>query len=277
MTSTSLETSNETHVPLSSVENLQFEWLARAGRLSNMATLVISSDMNIRFYDSKVAEILELDTTKDFTQSNALELVGQLAKRGDFGPGDPQIFIDLVKLEFAKPAQDDEQTSRSLNFLTPSGRRIQFRIESVVDGDFILACRDITKSYVEKHALKVAMDNSNSGYMIFDMETRRFKTHGGVSSNSFSQNLTRRLVNSEHRDNIHPDDFKKLKQIWIKAHEKRESWTGSFRTKDTKGETIWVKTHATPQISESGRITSYIFYYTEVTAQVDYHMKSERQ
>jgi len=84
----------------------------------------------------------------------------------------------------------------------------------------------------------------------------------------FSQNLTRRLVGRDHKDNIHADDYKKLREIWVKAHENRESWTGSFRTKDANGETIWVKTQATPQISESGRITSYIFYYTEVTAQL---------
>jgi len=76
------------------------------------------------------------------------------------------------------------------------------------------------------------------------------------------------LVDRNHRDNIHAGDAKKLKNIWIDAHGKRQSWTGSFRTKDAQGETIWVKAQATPQISESGNITSYIFYCTEVTAQL---------
>lgn len=267
MTTSTLETSTEAKNSLSS-EAPQYDWLIRAGRLSGMAILVIRSDMQILFSDPRVTEILELDTDKNYTDSNLLELVEQLARRGDFGPGDPQMFIDLVINEFSKPAKSALEDTRSLNFLTPSGRRIQFRQDFEVDGVFILACRDITKSYVEKHALKVAMDNSNSGYLIFDMETREFKLHGEVSANPFSQNLTRRLVGRDHKDNIHADDYKKLREIWVKAHENRESWTGSFRTKDANGETIWVKTQATPQISESGRITSYIFYYTEVTAQL---------
>ena len=268
MTSTTPETSTNAQAPISSMESLQFEWLSRAGRLSGMAILIVSSDMQIHFYDPSIAEILELDTDNDFTHSNLLDLVGQLANRGDFGPGDPQIFIDLVKSEFSKSADGEVQSARSLNFLTPSGRRIQFRLDLEMDGFFMLGCRDITKSYVEKHALKVAMDISNSGYLIFDMETHQFQSHNDIHANAFSQNLTRRLINRNHKDSIHHGDYKKLKDIWTRAHKKRESWTGSFRIKDDKGETIWVKAQATPQISESGHITSYIFYYTEVTAQL---------
>jgi len=263
-----LNTSSDTQAPLSSMECLQFEWLSRAGRLTGTAILVVNSDMQIRFFDPHCREILELDTDEDFTESNLLSLIGLLATRGDFGPGDPQIFIDLIKSEFSKSADDSDQEVRSLNFLTPSGRRIQFRLDLELDGLFMLACRDITKSYVEKHALKVAMDSSNSGYLIFDMDKREFETHSDIHVNSFNRNLTRRLINRNHKDSIHKGDAKKLKDIWIKAHKKRESWSGSFRTKDEKGETIWVKALATPQISESGRITSYIFYYTEVTAQL---------
>jgi len=181
MTTSTLETSTEAKNSLSS-EAPQYDWLIRAGRLSGMAILVIRSDMQILFSDPRVTEILELDTDKNYTDSNLLELVEQLARRGDFGPGDPQMFIDLVINEFSKPAKSALEDTRSLNFLTPSGRRIQFRQDFEVDGVFILACRDITKSYVEKHALKVAMDNSNSGYLIFDMETREFKLHGEVQS-----------------------------------------------------------------------------------------------
>jgi len=238
MSSIPPETSINTHMHLSSTESLQFEWLRRAGRLSGMAILIVSSDMQIRFYDPNIAEILELDTSKDFTHSNLLDIVGQLANRGDFGPGDPQVFMDLLKQQFSISTKSNAPEARSLNFLTPSGRRIQFRLDLETDGFFMLGCRDITKSYVEKQALKVAMDISNSGYLIFDMETRQFQTHSDVGVNPFNQNLTRRLIDRNHKDNIHQGDYKKLKTIWMQAHKKKESWEGSFRTKDDKGETI---------------------------------------
>ena len=66
----------ENHSPLTSMESLQFEWLSRAGRLSGMAILAITSDMQIRFYDSRCAEILELENEEDLTHSNLLDIVG---------------------------------------------------------------------------------------------------------------------------------------------------------------------------------------------------------
>ncbi len=268
MTPTPLGSSIEADASKRDNANIQFEWLARAGQLTNMAILVVSSDMQIHFYDPKLAKILELDESNDFSNNDFLDVVKQLALRGDFGPGDPEVFINLVENEFSKSGQDAEQGTRALNFLTPSGRRIQFRLDLEINGYFMLGCRDITESYLEKHALKVAMDNSNSGYLIFDMESRQFQMNGEIGRNAFSQNLAQRLIDRSHKDNIHPGDYKKLKDIWMRAHQKRESWTGSFRIKDENGGTIWVRTQATPQISESGRVTSYIFYYTEVTAQL---------
>jgi len=270
MNITSLETSTETKSLdlLDLKEPIQFEWLARAGRLMGMALMVVNANMEILFSDQFMTEILELDSDIDFTQHNLLDLVEKLARRGDFGPGNPQIFIDLIKSEFSKPAQSEDQNPRRLNFLTPAGKRIQLRVDLEVDGVFMLACRDITQSYVEKHALKVAMDKSNSGYLIFDMEAHQFKSQNTMRSNPFIQNLSQRLTNRNHRDSIHEGDYKKLKETWSRAHKKREDWTGAFRTKDSKGETIWVRAQGTPQISENGTVTSYIVYCTEVTAQL---------
>lgn len=268
MNPTSLETPSEQPFSVEDLQSLQFEWLSHAANLSGVAVLIIDSDMQIRFYDKRVTEILELDTSIDFKNRNLLEIVEQLALRGDFGPGEPDVFINLVKSELSKAVQDDAQKSGTVNFLTPTGRRLQFQWDIEIGGLHMIGCQDITESYIEKHALKVAMDNSNSGYLIYDMETREFKTHGKVRENTFSQNLTDRLINRDAKDNIHIDDYRKMKSLWKSAYKKKESWTAVFRTKDAKGETIWVKAQATPQISESGHITSYIFYYTEVTSQL---------
>jgi len=103
MTTVSSDVSSEAQIPLSKLQALQFEWLSRAGRLSGAAVMVIDTDLKIKFYDKYIAEILELDTTIDFTDNNLLEITEQLAKRGDFGPGEPQIFTELVKNLFSKP------------------------------------------------------------------------------------------------------------------------------------------------------------------------------
>ncbi|MEP4051770.1 MAG: ATP-binding protein [Litorimonas sp.] len=268
MTNMSSDIVSEPQIPLSKLQALQFEWLSRAGRLGGMATLVVDPDLTIKFYDKRLANILELDSSRDYTGANLLDIAGELAVRGDFGPGDPKVFVDLVEAQFCKPVGPEEVTNRVMNFLTPSGRRIQFSQDIEEDGFYMLSCRDVTKSYVQKHALKVALDSSNSGYIIFDVETQKFEANGNLSDKQQNSGLAHRLINDELKNVIQSDDYRKLQAIWIKAHREKKPWTGTFRTKDNQAGTIWVKVQATPQISESGVITGYIFFYTEVTNQL---------
>ena len=268
MTQTPSEIVSEPQIPVSKLQALQFEWLARAGRLSGMATLIVDTNLDIKYYDRGVAEILELDTTIDFKGANLLDLAQQLAVRGDFGPGDPKIFVEILEKEFSKPVSPDENSHRSMNFLTPSGRRVQFRQDIEEDGLYMLSCRDISKNYIERHALKVALDSSKSGFIIFDVETQSFQLTGDFYKTNQKTGLAYRLVNEELKQVINSDDYAKLRSIWIAAHKAKKPWTGTFRTKGTQAETIWVKVQATPQISESGLVTGYIFFYTEVTTQL---------
>lgn len=268
MANISADVSSEPQIPLSKLQALQFEWLTRASRLSDMAALVVGTDLQIKFYDKRITGILEMDEAIDFTGQNLLEIVEQLAIRGDFGPGDPNTYVELVAKQFNKSVSAAENNNRTLTFLTPLGRRVQFKQDVDEDGLYVLGCRDVTDQYVQNHALKVALNSSNSGYVIFDIETRSFKADGDFVTKSRYNNLTYRLINEDLKNVIHADDYEKLKTAWFAAHKAKESWTGTFRTKDSQADTIWVRFQGTPQISESGVVTGYIFFFTEVTAQL---------
>ena len=230
--------------------------------------MVVDTHLKIKFYDRAIADILELDSSVDLTGTNLLDIAGELAIRGDFGPGDPAVFVDLVRNEFTKSAGVLEPSHRKLNFLTPSGKRVQFSQEIKQDGLFMLGCRDITESHVRKHALKVALDSSDSGYIMFDIESRKFHDVGNFASRKHCNGLARRLLNEPMKNVIHPEDYGKLRSVWKQAEANKEPWNGTFRILDDHADTIWVKVLATPQISESGVITSYIFFYSQVTSQL---------
>ena len=268
MTDSSENVVTEPQISLSELQDLQFEWLARAARLWGTALLVVDTKLQIKFYDRAIADILELDSSVDLTGANLLDIAGELAIRGDFGPGDPAIFVDLVRNEFTKSAGALEPSNRKLNFVTPSGKRIQFSQEIKHDGLFMLGCRDVTKSYIQKHALKVALDSSDSGYIMFDVETRKFHDVGNFASRKHCNRLAQRLLNDELKNVIHPEDYKKVKSVRKQAEANKEPWSGTFRILDDQADTIWVKVQATPQISESGVVTSYIFFYSQVTSQL---------
>jgi len=268
MTTVSSDITSEPQIPLSKLQALQFEWLSRAGRLSGAAIMVVDTELNIQFYDKYIAEILELDTSINFKNKNLLEVTEQLAIRGDFGPGEPQIFNELVKSLFRKPVDSSEIHNRTLSFLTPSGRRIQFKQDLEQDGLYMVSCEDVTKKYVKKHALKVALNSSKSGYAIYDVEAQSFQKSSNVSLSNESNDFASRLVNEKLENIVHADDYRKIKTIWMRAHEAKEPWTGTFRATNHQSDTVWIKFQATPQISESGVVTGYIFFYSEVTAQL---------
>jgi len=198
-------------------DTLQYDWLLRAGRLSGMAMLVVDSNFKIQHYDEKIAELLEIDLPSTDEDLDLLSIATKLAQRGDFGPGDPQIFVDLLKSEFAKP--------NSIH---------QFSLDHEVNGLQILGCKDITRKYVEKHALKVAMNSSKSGYAIYDIETKQFQQQGLGNIKTDVENTLEQIFSDGLKDSIHRDDYKKLRRRWYDAHQKKESWTGSFRTKNLK-------------------------------------------
>ena len=268
MTDVSEKLVTDPQISFSELQDLQFEWLARAGRLWGTALLVVDTHLKIKFYDRAIADILELDSSVDLTGTNLLDIAGELAIRGDFGPGDPAVFVDLVRNEFTKSTGVLEPSHRKLNFLTPSGKRVQFSQEIKQDGLFMLGCRDITESHVRKHALKVALDSSDSGYIMFDIESRKFHDVGNFASRKHCNGLARRLLNEPMKNVIHPEDYGKLRSVWKQAEANKEPWNGTFRILDDHADTIWVKVLATPQISESGVITSYIFFYSQVTSQL---------
>jgi PAS domain S-box-containing protein len=132
----------------------------------------------------------------------------------------------------------------------------------------MLGCRDVTDNHIQKQALKVAMDSSNSGYLIFDIETKKLQIQSAINEDAFGHHFTKSVLDGDFENAIHPDDFLKLKVVFSEALKKKVTWASTFRTKDQKGETIWLKVQGTPQIAESGRVISYILFYTEVTSQL---------
>ena len=103
---------------------------------------------------------------------------------------------------------------------------------------------------------------------MFDVETRKFHDVGNFASRKHCNRLAQRLLNDELKNVIHPEDYKKVKSVRKQAEANKEPWSGTFRILDDQADTIWVKVQATPQISESGVVTSYIFFYSQVTSQL---------
>lgn len=250
------------------VQQLQFEWLARLSRLNGSACIIVNNDMNIVFYEDQILDMLEFEPTSELTGSSILDVISQLAERGDFGPGDQAIFTQLLESEIRRVPDEDDPQSKGLSLITPMGRRLYFKQDSDLDGYFLLQCRDITDEYIKRHALRVALDSSVSGYVTYNVETRKYEMHGQAGRKALGEVMTKRLLENGMRGVAHPNDIKMIYDDWKKGIKNKEPWSTTFRIVDPDGKTRWIRSQATPQLSENGTVKLVIYFYTEVTSQL---------
>lgn len=247
----------------SDYRELEFNWMARLSRMNGMACVVVDSALNIVFYESSVLDMLEIPTDEDFRGCAFLDIVNHLAERGDFGPGDKSIFCDLISAEMQRPTRRAAEIS-GLTILTPAGRRLQFRYDGNIEGYHLIRCQDITDSYNKRQALRIALDSTTSGYIIYELETGKYKFHDGVSR-VFGTELTDRILNAGMRSVLHPEDIEKSSAAFVAGIKSRKPWSQTFRVLDASGRVLWIRSQATPLLSEAGLVSSIIFFYTEVT------------
>ena len=259
--------SDTSTISIENLKTLQFEWLARLSRMSGLASLVINSDMKIVFYEDRLLAMMEYENHVDLHGVSLITLLKRLAQRGDFGPGDQAIFCDLIASEIRRDPKPSER--KSLSLITPKGRRLKFSQDSDMDGYYLLTCRDITESYIKRHALKIALDSSLSGYIIYHVESQKYELHGDIGKKALGDTLSKRLLEEGLSGILHKQDAPRVYARWNSGLESKKPWDMTFKVNDPESkQTRWIKCQATPQIAENGDVRTVIIFYSDVSAQL---------
>ena len=259
--------SDTSTISIENLKTLQFEWLARLSRMSGLASLVINSDMKIVFYEDRLLAMMEYESHVDLHGVSLITLLKRLAQRGDFGPGDQAIFCDLIASEIKRDPKPSER--KSLSLITPKGRRLKFSQDSDMDGYYLLTCRDITESYIKRHALKIALDSSLSGYIIYHVESQKYELHGDIGKKALGDTLSKRLLEEGLSGILHKQDAPRVYARWNSGLESKKPWDMTFKVNDPESkQTRWIKCQATPQIAENGDVRTVIIFYSDVSAQL---------
>ena len=259
--------SDTSTISIENLKTLQFEWLARLSRMSGLASLVINSDMKIVFYEDRLLAMMEYESHVDLHGVSLITLLKRLAQRGDFGPGDQAIFCDLIASEIKRDPKPSER--KSLSLITPKGRRLKFSQDSDMDGYYLLTCRDITESYIKRHALKIALDSSLSGYIIYHVESQKYELHGDIGKKALGDKLSKRLLEEGLSGILHKQDAPRVYARWNSGLESKKPWDMTFKVNDPESkQTRWIKCQATPQIAENGDVRTVIIFYSDVSAQL---------
>jgi PAS domain S-box-containing protein len=66
-------------------------------------------------------------------------------------------------------------------------------------------------------------------------------------------------------EGVHPDDFQRCVDTYIKAFEKREKFSMDYRLRHSSGEYRWIQDDGTPRFNSKGEFTGYIGHCLDIT------------
>ena len=95
--------------------------------------ILIGENGKIKYYNSRAADLFELGESARSKDLNIFDLLQYLAHRGDFGPGDPDQFIEVAKNLIAQSNSGDSSFGQT--YLTmPSGNILRAQMCRNADG-----------------------------------------------------------------------------------------------------------------------------------------------
>jgi len=251
----------------SSNDAKSYTWLDQLSLINKQIFMVADKNMKVEFISKYTLDFLEIEfELPNLPSPLPYKLVlAHLAQHGYFGEVDPkEVVRKLTSLSEAQ-LNSAPLSSEEVNLITPSGRHIHVKQILTEDGRLFLIGDDVTQDHLASHALKLALDSSESGYGIYDLETYNLTIHGDVLRNRFNtDNLGKMDWDSAVRL-IHPDDLDKYAKAWKNGTKTQQPWEITYRSIDDEGRSVWFKTHFTPQPSKDGKLTKVICFFTDVT------------
>ncbi len=243
-------------------------WLKRLCDVTGDGCLVINRDLRIEYSDSRTADHLEIPHESVALGSDFSDLTIHLAELGYFGPGDPRAFQALLKDLLVNQRMKQDMSEQVLSATTPLGRQIILVITHGRDDRFIIIVRDKTDEFIEEQALSTALKIGESGYWLYNLQTREFQMQGGqlLTSGAFG---SEKITDIDGFANlIHKDDVANMEASLAACIETRKPQTLTFRVVDQSQHTYWIKSHMMPKVDEATTVRTIICFFHDVTSQL---------
>jgi len=251
-------------------KSASYKWLDQLSLMNRQIFMVSNKDLNVEFISQYTLDFLEIEF--DLAQLPSplpyKHVLAHLSHNGYFGQQKAEGIIKRLISQNKAQLNASPLTSEEIDIITPSGRRIHVKQMVTTDGHLLLVGDDVTQDNLEKHALKLALDSSQSGYGVYDRITGNFTIHGDLFRNHFTPDTFNELDIKSTSKLIHPDDYEKCRIAWENGIRTQQPWEITYRVTGSNGRSIWLKTHYTPQPSKDGNLTKIIYFSTDVTSTI---------
>ena len=247
----------------------EFHWLSRISDVSGLGIILFSQDMGLEFINKLALTFFEI-SEKHFSRNISYsKLIVHMAKRGDFGAGDSHSFVAHITdiLNNQKAARDGNIAE--LKMTMPSGRRLLVRQKHDSDNRLLLTAKDITLEERDSQTLDIALDSGGSGFWYYNCETSEVSMHGDYLEKSLSRRQMDRLENDGILSVVHPDDLRSTTEVWEQGLKDGKPWKHTCRILTGNGQSMWLRWHARPQLSEAGNVISFTCFFKDITQELE--------
>lgn len=247
----------------------EFHWLSRISDISGLGIILFSQDMGLEFYNDLALEFFEITASQVEHNISYSKLIEHMAKRGDFGVGDSQFFVAHITdiLNNQKSASDGNIAELKLTM--PSGRRLLVRQKHDSDNRLLLVVRDITVEERDSQTLDIALDSGGSGFWYYNCETGEVSMHGEYLEERLSQRQMERARKEGILAIIHPNDLRGATDVWEQGLKDGKPWKHTCRILTGNGQSMWLRWHGRPQLSESEAVISFTCFFKDITQELE--------
>ena len=247
----------------------EFHWLSRISDVSGLGIILFSQDMGLEFINDLALELFE--TPKDLRNRNVSynELITDMAKRGDFGAGDSQSFVAHITDLLNTQKSNSDANVVELKLTMPSGRRLLVHQKYDSDARLLLTVKDITLEERDSQTLDIALESGGSGFWYYNCETGEVSLHGDYLEKHLSQRQMARGRKEGALAIVHPDDLRGATEVWEQGLKDGKPWKHTCRILTGNGQSMWLRWHARPQLSEHGNVISFTSFFKDITQELE--------
>ena len=228
--------------------------------------VLIGKNGTIEYYNSRAASLFELKdslvTTSD-QKLNVLDILNHLARRGDFGPGDPVQFASLAA-KLISDAQTDEDQLVQTYLTMPSGNTLRVFLYRNADGTATLSAYDVTEQRRDENMLEIALDIGFAGYLICDMQDHTCRIISRYMSKLLNGEEMQKLQSFGPSSLLHSDDLARSKEMWASVAATGNTERGTLRIVTEKQGVRWLRFALMPQ-SDAPNCTQVVAFFNDVT------------
>jgi len=244
-------------------------WLSRISDVSGLGIILFCEKLGLEFYNTLATEHFEVTPGLFKTGVPYEILLEHMAKRGDFGAGEPKSFvrhiIDILNSQRSKTNSEIAEMKLTM----PSGRQIYVCQKYDENGKFLLTSKDISVEEQNSQILETALESGSSGFLYYNCETGDISMH----SDYLEKHLSNRQMTRARQEGvlaiIHPDDLASARNVWENGLKSGKAWKHTCRILTGNGQSMWLRWNAKPQLSETGKVISFTSFFKDITQELE--------